>query len=730
LKKVRVYEAARQFNISSEALLEIIRSMDIPVKSHMSSITEDVVKKIAEKMQKEKDAVKQEYAEKRKREAKATKAKPKKKKGPSAFKPSMEVKSRPKPAAQQRHKKKRTVDEAAVKESVRKTLATFEAAKKTKRKRRRDDAGEAVEEAKPIRVHEFITVGELAGRMDVKPQDVLTTCLKLGILANINRRLDKDSVLAVADEHGVEVEFVAEYGEEMLEREDEKADENLQPRAPVVTIMGHVDHGKTSLLDYIRESNIIGSERGGITQHIGAYQVNLPGGQVTFLDTPGHEAFTAMRARGAQVTDIVVLVVAADDRVMPQTKEAIDHARAADVPIIVAINKMDLPEADPALVKQDLSKSGLVVEEWGGKTICVEISAKTGMGVEKLLEMILLQAEIMELKADPDRKSRGVVVESKMDIGRGVVGTVLVQDGKLEIGDPFVSGALSGRVKAMYDGRGRKVKSAGPSTPVEVLGWSGMPQAGDTFMVMRDDREARTVSLKRQQLLREQQMRGRKPLTLADLQEQIKEGEVGQLNLVLKGDVDGSVEAISDSLAKLSTDEVTTDIIRKGVGIVNEGDVVLAAASNAVVLAFHTGTDARAREASYRENVEIRRYDVIYDLVDDVKKALSGLLKPDMKEVVTGEAEVRKVFRLSRAGTVAGSYVLSGNIARNSLVRVRRDGEVVFEGKISSLKRIKDDVKQVASGFDCGIGLEGFDAIQEKDIIQAYAVEEIARTLE
>jgi translation initiation factor IF-2 len=729
LKKVRVYEAAREFKISSEALLEIIRSLDVPVKSHMSSVTEDVIAKITEKIQKEKDAVKKEYAEKRKREAKVATAKPKPKKKVSSFRPTMEVKSRPKPTAQR--KKRRTVDEAAVKESVRKTLATFEAVKKSKRRRHRDEAGEGeVEEAKPIRVHEFITVGELAGRMDIKPQDVLTTCLKLGILANINRRLDKDSVVAVADEHGVDVEFVAEYGEEIYEKDDQKSEENLAPRAPVVTIMGHVDHGKTSLLDYIRESNIIGGERGGITQHIGAYQVNLPAGQVTFLDTPGHEAFTAMRARGAQVTDIVVLVVAADDRVMPQTKEAIDHARAAAVPILVAINKMDLPGADPELVKADLSKNGLVVEAWGGKTICVEISAKTGMGVDKLLEMILLQAEIMELKADPDRKSRGVVVESKMDIGRGVLGTVLVQDGKLEIGDPFVSGALCGRVKAMYDGLGNEAKTAGPSTPVEVLGWSGMPQAGDTFMVMRDDKEAKTVSMKRQQLLREQQMRGRKPLTLADLQEQILEGEVGQLNLVLKGDVDGSVEAISDSLAKLGTDEVTTEILRKGVGVVNEGDVVLAAASNAVVLAFHIGTDVRAREAAIRENIEIRQYDVIYDLVDDVKKALSGLLKPDMKEVIIGEAEVRKVFRLSKAGTVAGSYVLSGNIMRNSRVRVKRNGEVVFEGKIASLKRIKDDVKQVAAGFDCGIGLEGFNSVQEKDLIEAFAVEEIARTLE
>ncbi len=725
MNKVRVYEAAREFKISSEALLEIVRSLGVPVKSHMSSITEDVVEKVKKKIDQEKEAVKKEYAEKREREAVG--AKPRKKKKQSAFKPAMEVKTPAKPAAA---KKKRTVDQAAIKESVRKTLATFEPSRRTKRRRRREAEGEgAEEEAKVARVHEFITVGELAGRMEVKPQDLLTACLKLGILANINRRLDKDSIVAVADEFGFEVEFVSEYGDEALEEEPE-GDENLVPKAPVITVMGHVDHGKTSLLDYIRESNIIGREHGGITQHIGAYQVDLPDGAVTFLDTPGHEAFTAMRARGAQATDIVVLVVAADDRVMPQTMEAIDHARAAEVPIVVAINKTDLPSADPDLVKQDLSKVGLVVEEWGGKTVCVEISAKTGEGVEKLLEMILLMSEMMELKAAPDRKARGVVVESKMDIGRGVVGTVLVQDGTLKIGDPFVSGALSGRVRAMYDDKGRKLDKSGPSTPVEVLGWSGMPQAGDTFMVLADEREARSVSLKRQQLLREQQMRGRKMLTLADLQERIREGQVGQLNLIVKGDVDGSVEAITDSLSKLGTEEVTTEVIRKGVGAVNEGDVILASASNAVILAFNAKEDPRARELALKEHVDVRHYDVIYNLVDDVKKALSGLLKPDTREVVTGEAEVRRVFRLSRAGTIAGSYVLSGSIPRNSRARVKRNGEVVFEGRISSLKRLKDDVREVASGFDCGIGLEGFDGIQEKDIIEAYKVEEVARTLE
>jgi translation initiation factor IF-2 len=724
LKKVRVYEAAREFKISSEALLEIVRSLGIPVKSHMSSITDDVVDRIREKIQKEKDAVKQEYAAKRKREAKE---KTRKKKKTSAFKPAMQVKAKPAPKPV---KKKRTVDQSLVKESVRKTLATLEGARRTKRKRRHEDEGAGVEEEeKAIRVHEFITVGEMATRMGVKPQEVLATCLKLGIMANINTRLDKDSIGTVADELGHDVEFVSEYGVEVVEAEEPR-EENLTPRAPVVTIMGHVDHGKTSLLDYIRRSNIIGTERGGITQHIGAYSVDLPGGQVTFLDTPGHEAFTAMRARGAQVTDIVVLIVAADDRVMPQTMEAVDHARAAEVPILVAINKTDLPDADAELVKQDLSKVGLVVEEWGGKTVCVEISAKTGDGVDKLLEMILLLSEMMELKADRTRLARGVVIESKMEVGRGVVGTVLVQDGVLKVGDPFVSSAFSGRVRAMYDERRRKVSEAGPSTPVEVLGWSGTPQAGDTFMVMRDEREAKEISLKRQQLLREQQVRGTRTMTLADLQEQIKQGEVSQLNLLVKADVDGSLEAISDSLAKLSTDEVKTEIIRKGVGAVNEGDVLLASASGAVILAFQVKTDVKAKDLALRESVDIRLYSVIYNLVDDVKKALSGLLKPDLREVVTGTAEVRKVFRLSRAGTVAGSYVISGSITRNSRARLKRDGEVVFEGRIGSLKRIKDDVKEVATGFDCGIGIEGFEDIHENDIIETYAVEEVARTLD
>lgn len=725
MKKVRVYEAAREFKISSEALLEMVRSLGIPVKSHMSSIPEDVVEKIRDKIQKEKEAVKQEYAAKRKREAKAKPQKKKKKE--SAFRPAMEVKAKPAPRPV---KKKRTVDQSLVKESVRKTLATLEGVRKTRRKRRRAEEGEeAAEEEKLLRVHEFITVGELASRMGVKPQDVLTTCLKLGVMANINTRLDKDSIVTVADEFGFDVEFVSEYGAEDLEAE-EPVEENLTPRAPVVTIMGHVDHGKTSLLDYIRRSNIIGTERGGITQHIGAYSVELPGGRVAFLDTPGHEAFTAMRARGAQVTDIVVLVVAADDRVMPQTMEAVDHARAAEVPILVAINKVDLPDADPELVKQDLSKVGLVVEEWGGKTVCVEISAKTGAGVDKLLEMILLLAEMMELKADRTRQARGVVIESKMEVGRGVVGTVLVQDGVLKVGDPFVSSAYSGRVRAMYDERGRKVTQATPSTPVEVLGWSGTPQAGDTFLVTRDEREARDIGLKRRQLLREQQMRGARTMTLADLQEQIKQGEVSQLNLVVKADVDGSLEAISDSLSKLSTDEVKTEIIRKGVGAVNEGDVLLASASGAVILAFNVKADPKAREVAMHEAVDIRLYNVIYNLVDDVKKALSGLLKPDLREVVTGTAEVRRVFHLSRAGTVAGSYVISGHISRNSRARIKRDGEVVFEGRIGSLKRLKDDVKEVATGFDCGIGIEGFEDVKENDIIEAYAVEEVARTLE
>jgi translation initiation factor IF-2 len=579
-----------------------------------------------------------------------------------------------------------------------------------------------------IRVSEFISVAELAHRLDVKPQEVIATCMSLGIMANINRRLDKDSILAVADEFSFDVEFISELGEE-IEEAAAPAPAVLRTRPPVVTIMGHVDHGKTSLLDYIRKTNVIAGESGGITQHIGAYAVRLPGGQhITFLDTPGHEAFTAMRARGAQVTDIVVLVVAADDRVMPQTVEAIDHARAANVPIIVAINKTDLPGANVELVRQDLSKQNLLVEEWGGKIIAVPISAKKGTNIEKLLEMILLQAEVLELKADPTGRARGVVVESRIEQGRGIIASVLVQRGTLRVGDGFVAGAQSGKVRAMTNERGQRVTDAGPSTPVEVLGWSGPPQAGDPFTVMEDEREAREIAGKRAQLQREQEFRS-KHVTLTDLFQQIQEGKVNELLVVLKGDVDGSVEALEDSLVKLSTSEVRLSIIHRGVGQISESDVLLAAASNAVIIGFHVKPDPKAAELAAREKVDVRIYDIIYEAVENVKDAMSGLLKPELRESVLGQAEVRQVFHTSKAGAIAGCKVVTGTIQRSARARLMREGAAVWDGKIESLRRFKDDVREVASPLECGIGLEGRDDIKEGDIIEAFVIEEVARRL-
>jgi translation initiation factor IF-2 len=511
---------------------------------------------------------------------------------------------------------------------------------------------------------------------------------------------------------------------------EEVSEERLEPRPPVVTVMGHVDHGKTSLLDHIRKTNVIAGESGGITQHIGAYEVQVAGGrQITFLDTPGHEAFTAMRARGAQVTDLVVLVVAADDRVMPQTVEAIDHARAAGVPIVVAVNKIDLPDARPELVKQELAAHGVVVEEFGGKTVAVEIAAKKGTNVDRLLEMIALEAELLDLKADPTRRAKGAVLEARVEQGRGIVASVLVQSGTLRVGEPFVAGPQWGRVRAMFDERGHTVRAAGPSTPVEVLGWNGNPAAGDLFAVFADEREARDLANKRRALQREHEFRAAKKISLTEFRARMAEGETSELKMVLKCDVDGSVEVLSESLAKLSTSEVQVRVIRKAVGQISESDVLLAAASDAIVVGFHTRPDPKARELAEREKVEVRLYDVIYKAVEDVKSALEGLLKPELKEVVMGSAEVRQVFRLSKAGAVAGCMIVSGSISRTARVRLLRDGEAVWTGRIASLKRFKDDVKEVSSGFECGISLEGRDDVKVGDVIEAYTVEELARTL-
>jgi translation initiation factor IF-2 len=721
--KRRVYEAAKDMGMSSEALVSILKSMSVDVKSHMSSIDDNVVEQVRLKIARQKEAVKEEEARRKEKAVQAAKA-------------AAEAQRRTAPAGagllkggKGVKKKKRIVDEKLVRASVRRTLAEMDGSKR--RHHRRDEKEDAAigveEEPRVIRVSEFISVAELAAQLEVKPQEVIAACMRLGIMANINRRLDKDSIQAVADEFDYGVEFVDELGEEAVV--ETAVEEHLIPRAPVVTIMGHVDHGKTSLLDHIRKANVIAGEAGGITQHIGAYEVTLPAGQkITFLDTPGHEAFTAMRARGAQVTDIVVLVVAADDQVMPQTIEAIDHASAAQVPIIVAINKIDLPDANVEKVRQDLAQQNLLVEEWGGKTIAVPISAKKGTNVEKLLEMILLQAEVLELKADPTKHARGVVVESRVEQGRGIVATVLVQKGTLKVGDAFVAGATSGKVRALLNERGQRIALAGPSAPAEVLGFSTAPQAGDTFAAVDDEREARELASKRGQLLREQEFRLHKHVTLTDLYSQMQRG-MGELLVVLKGDVDGSVEALQDSLQKLSTDEVKLRVIHRGVGQITESDVLLAAASNAIIIGFHVRPDPRAAELASKEKVDIRLYEIIYEAVENVKDAMSGLLRPEIRESIAGTAEVRKVFRTTKSGAIAGCMVLSGTITRNARARLLRGGEAIYDGKIESLKRFKDDVREVASGYECGIGLEDRDDIREGDVIEAYVLEEVARKL-
>jgi translation initiation factor IF-2 len=629
-------------------------------------------------------------------------------------------------------KKKKPVDERMVLENVRKTLAQMDQGRAVRRRRRDRDAEDgdaAVAEAKKvIRVTEFLTVAELAAQMGVKPQEVIAACLELGLMVNINRRLDKDMIAAVADEFGFDVEFVTEYGAEQM-TEEPVNEAALAPRPPVVTVMGHVDHGKTSLLDHIRKANVVAGEAGGITQHIGAYQVDVEGRRITFLDTPGHEAFTAMRARGAQVTDIVVLVVAADDRVMPQTVEAIDHAKAANVPIIVAANKIDLPAANVEMLKQELTRHNLIVEDYGGTVPLVPISAKKGTNVDKLLEIILLQADLLELTADPTRRAKGVVLEAKVEQGRGIVPTVLIQQGTIRIGAPFVAGTAHGKVRALLNERGKTVQEAGPSSPVEVLGWDSLPQAGDTIAGAADEREAREIATKRQQLAREQERRAVKHVTLTDLYTQIKEGAVSELRLIIKGDVDGSVEALADALGRLSTDEVRANVIHQGVGQISESDVLLAAASEAIIVGFHVRPDPRARELANREKVDIRLYQIIYEAVEEVKSAMSGLLKPEQKEVVLGSAEVRRVFEISRTGRIAGCMVVAGSIPRSARVRLIRNQDVLWEGRLGSLKRFKDDVREVASGFECGIGLDGFDDLQEGDLIEAFQVEEVARSL-
>jgi translation initiation factor IF-2 len=606
--------------------------------------------------------------------------------------------------------------------------------KKRKKKERQEKEEKKIEqierEKKKIKVAEFITVNELANIIGVPASEIIKKCLNLGLVVSINQRLDFDTITLIASDYGFEVERAEEYLEDIIEEEPDRP-EDLEPRPPVVTIMGHVDHGKTTLLDYIRQSNIVAGEAGGITQHIGAYQVTLPNGkQITFIDTPGHEAFTAMRARGAQVTDIVVLVVAADDAVMPQTVEAINHALAANVPIIVAINKIDKPEANPDKIKQQLAERGILVEDWGGKYQCVEISAKYGKNVDLLLEKILLEAEIMDLKANPKKKARGVVIESKLDKGRGPIGTVLVQNGTLKIGDPFVAGTTFGRVRAMFDERGNRVEVAKPSTPVQVIGFDNLPEAGDSFVVVEDEKTAREIANRRSQLKREQRFRQSRAVSLDKLSEQIKEGKVKELPIIIKADVNGSVEALSDSLMKISNEEVKVRIIHRAVGAISESDVLLAQASGAIIIGFNVRPTSAAKKLAESENVEIRLYNIIYNVINDVKSALEGMLEPEKREEILGTAEVRETFKIAKVGTVAGCFVTEGKILRNARARLIRNGIVIYDGKIASLKRFKDDVKEVEAGLECGIALENYNDIKVGDIIEAYNILEVKRKLE
>ncbi|MCL5268419.1 MAG: translation initiation factor IF-2 [Bacteroidetes bacterium] len=634
------------------------------------------------------------------------------------------------------------VDQAEVELAFQRTMASLEdggesdraALRKKKRKEKFEAQQREIEkqesEKRKLRLTEFVSVGELAKQMSVDVADVISKCISFGLMVSINQRLDLETITLLADDFGYEVELQEEYTDEVLEDRADALD-TLQPRPPVVTIMGHVDHGKTSLLDFIRQTNVVAGEAGGITQHIGAYQVRLSNRkQITFLDTPGHEAFTAMRARGAQATDIVILVVAADDNVMPQTIEAINHARAANVPMIVAINKIDRPEANPDRIRKQLSDQGVLLEEWGGKAQSVEISAKKGTNVELLLEKVLLEAEILDLRANPDRLARGVVIESTLDRGRGAVATVLVQKGTLKIGDSFVAGTSSGKVRAMTDERGNRIDAASPAMPVQVIGFDELPYAGDTIVSVANEKMARDISNRRKIIKREQDMRGtRHHVTLEDLSKEIKEGMVKQLSIVVKGDVDGSVEALSDSLAKLSNDEVRVQVIHKGVGAISESDVLLAAASNAIILGFHVRPSSAARKLAESESVDIRLYSIIYDAIESVRKGLEGLLSPEIREDVVGSLDVRQIFKVPKFGTVAGCYVTSGRIQRNNRVRLVRDGIVVFEGSIASLKRFKDDVREVEDGYECGVSLENFNDIKTGDTIEAYTIVETQRTL-
>ena len=691
--KVRVYELAKELGINSKKLIDVLQDLQVDVKNHMSTMDEEVAQKVIEMLTQ--GGVK---------------------------KPKEETATTPPPVAPEATKKKETPSRKRKEDKK----AKLEAAKESRKARRaaKSSAKDVTGEERII-LEGRVTVAELAGRLNTTASKILGKLLDLGIISNLNQQLSEDVLSILAEEFGVKFVHNADPKEDELKSivEDE-AEGSMKTRPPVVTVLGHVDHGKTSLLDAIRETNVIASEAGGITQHIGAYSVDIDGKKIVFLDTPGHEAFTAMRARGAQVTDIAILVVAADDGVKPQTIEAINHVKAAEVPIIVAINKIDKQNANLERVKQQLAEIGLLPEEWGGDTIFVEVSAFKKQGIDELMDMIILVAEMGELKASFSRHAKGTVIEAELDKGRGPVATVLIQDGVMKVGDPIICGSIYGKVRAMFDENGRKIVSAGPSMPVEVLGLSDVPQAGDSFQVIRDEKFARQIAEKRGYKLREATLRKTQKVSLDDLFKQIQESEI-DLNIIIKADVQGSAEALQESLEKIEHEQVHVRIIHKGVGAINESDVMLASASNAIIIGFNVRPQVSARKLAEKEEVEMKLYNIIYEVMEDVKAASLGLLKPKFQEVILGQAEVRQIFKVSKVGSIAGSYVLEGKIHRNCGIRIIRDGTVVYEGKIDSLKRFKDDVKEVSSGFECGILLEHYNDLKEGDIFEAFTQKQV-----
>ena len=700
-----------QAEATSDTLKTQYKKLTGPVKTGQTINLDEVNKK-------EKTV---EEARKRKRKRISKDVKPSNKTSNNSRKPNTPLIKKEEPSDEEVQKQIRETLEKLQGKSGKSKGAKYRRDKRSQHRQKTEEEMAQMEaESKVIRVTEFITVGEVATMMNVSSTEIISACMSLGIMVTMNQRLDAETLSIVADEFGFEVTFEkAELEENINEVEDQE--EDLISRGPIVTVMGHVDHGKTSLLDYIRNENVIAGESGGITQHIGAYGVTLDSGQkITFLDTPGHEAFTAMRARGAQVTDIAIIVVAADDDIMPQTKEAISHAQAAGVPIVFAINKVDKPDANPEKIKEALANMNLMVEDWGGKVQSHDVSALKGTGVKELLEKVLLEAELLELKANPSRQAKGTVVEAYLDKGRGYVSTVLVQNGTLKKGDYMLAGKHSGKVKALFNERGTPLNEAPPATPVSILGLDGAPQAGDSFHVLEDEREAKQIAAKRTQLIREQSVRTQRHITLDEIGRRIALGEFKELNIILKGDVDGSVEALTDSLQKLSTDEIEIKIIHKGVGAITESDVLLASASDAIVIGFNVRPMGNARMLADKEEIDIRSYSIIYDAINDIKDAMEGMLSPELREEITGTAEIRETFKISKIGTIAGCMVTTGKIYKNSGIRLIREGVVVFTGSLISLKRFKDDVKEVSKGYDCGLQVKNYNDIKEGDVLECF----------